>query len=148
MMPLHFRPQEEGLMAVPLPDARQLSDAVLEALRLRALRGCEMGFTEAQLADLLGVSRETVCHWWTAYAHGGLEAIPHERTGRPRGSGRSLDDAQARHLQHLIDTQTPDQVGIAQALWTRRAVQQLVDHEYGIAMPLRTVGKYLQRWGY
>lgn len=33
-------------MVISLPDARQLSDEVLQALRLRALRGCELGFTE------------------------------------------------------------------------------------------------------
>jgi orotate phosphoribosyltransferase-like protein len=38
----------------------------LDALRLRALRGCERGFTEAEVADLLGVCRETVCRWWPA----------------------------------------------------------------------------------
>lgn len=135
-------------MALPLPDARQLSDEVLEALRLRALRGCKLGYTETELADLLGVSRETVCHWWNAYARGGLEAIPHERTGRPLGSGRSLDDAQARHLQEVLDTQAPDDVGIAAALWTRRAVRDLIRREYGLDMPLRTVGAYLRRWGY
>ncbi len=47
-------------MALSLPDARQLSDEVLEALRLRALRGCELGFTEAEIADLLGVSLEVI----------------------------------------------------------------------------------------
>src|SRR5687768_15131936 len=95
----HCRPLEEGLMAIPLPDARELSDEVLEALRLRALRGCELGFTEADVADLLGVCRETVCRWWSAYAEGGLGALPHERTGRPLGSGRSLSDEQAGHIQ-------------------------------------------------
>ena len=39
-------------MALSLPDARQLSDEVLEALRLRALRGCELGFTQAEVANL------------------------------------------------------------------------------------------------
>ena len=53
-------------MAISLPDARQVSDEVLEALRLRALRGCELGFTEADVADLLGVCRETVSRWWSA----------------------------------------------------------------------------------
>jgi hypothetical protein len=48
-------------MAVSLPDARELSDDILEALRLRALHGCELGFTQAEIADLLGVRRETVC---------------------------------------------------------------------------------------
>jgi hypothetical protein len=71
MMTLHFRPLEISLMAILLPDARELSDDVLEALRLRALRGCELGFTETEVADILGVSRETVCRWWSADAHGG-----------------------------------------------------------------------------
>jgi transposase len=83
---------EEGIMAVTLPDARQLSDEVLEALRLRALRACEMDLTEAQIAEILGVSRETVSRWWCAYARGGLDALPDERTGRPTGSGRTLTE--------------------------------------------------------
>lgn len=53
-------------MALPLPDARELSDEVLEAFRLRALRGCQLGFTEVQVADMLGVARETVSRWWSA----------------------------------------------------------------------------------
>jgi Winged helix-turn helix len=85
-------------MAISLPDARQLSDEVLEALRLRALRGCELGFTGADVADLLGVSRETVSRGWTAYAAGGLGALPSDRTGRPVGSGRTLSEEQARHI--------------------------------------------------
>ena len=135
-------------MAVPLPDARELSDAVLEALRLRALRGCALGFTEADVADLLGVCRETVSRWWSAFADGGLEAIPRGRTGRPLGTGRTLTDEQAQHLQGLIDAQTPEALGIASALWTRRAVAELIHRGYGIRMPVRTVGEYLRRWGY
>src|SRR5881409_1483832 len=98
-------------MAIPLPDARLLSDEVLEALRLRALRGCELGFTEADVADLLGVTRETVSRWWAAYHAGGLGALPHDRSGRPVGSGRTLTDEQAAHLQQLLDTHTPEEVG-------------------------------------
>src|SRR5437868_13982362 len=96
MMPLSIGPFEEGLMAVSLPDAREVSDEVLEALRLRALHGCELGFTEAEVADILGVCRETVCRWWSAYAHGGLEALPRDRTGRPEGTGRVLSGEQGR----------------------------------------------------
>jgi len=135
-------------MAVTLPDARQLSDEVLEALRLRAVRGCELHFTEAEVADLLGVSRETVCRWWSAYTAGGVAALPHDRTGRPRGSGRTLTDPQADHLQQLLDAHRPEDLGIAAPLWTRRAVRDLIRAEYGITMPVRTIGEYLQRWGY
>lgn len=135
-------------MAISLPDARQLSDEVPEALRLRALRGCELGFREADVAELLGVSRETVSRWWTAYAAAGLEAIPGDRTGRPVGSGRILSDEQARHIQEQIDDHSPEELGIAAAVWSRKAVRDLIRHRYGIEMPVRTVGEYLKRWGY
>ena len=135
-------------MAISLPDARQLSDEVLQALRLRALRGCQLGFSETELAELLGVSRETVCHWWSAYVDGGLDAIPHDRSGRPMGSGRSLDELHAQQIQAAIDAHVPEELGVAAPLWTRRAVQELIHKWYGLRMPLRTVGQYLRRWGY
>jgi transposase len=146
-MILHFR-LEEGLMAVSLPDARELSDNVLEALRLRALRGCELGFTEADVADLLGVCRETVCHWWSAYVHGGLDALPHDRTGRPQGSGRVLSAEQASHIQELLRTHRPEDLGIAAPLWNRRAVRDLIHQECDVTLAVRTVGLYLRRWGF
>src|SRR6185436_1180768 len=99
-------------MSIHLPDARQLSDPVLEALRLRALRGCELGYTHADLADLLGVARETITRWWDAYQVGGVDALPDARTGRPVGSGRLLDDRQAAHIRHRIDHFTPADLGI------------------------------------
>jgi len=135
-------------MAVTLPDARQLSDEVLEALRLRAVRGCELGFTETDVANLLGVSRETVARWWSVYTAGGTDALPHERTGRPRGAGRALSDDQAARLQQLLDGHSPEDLGIAAPLWTRRAVRDLIRRECGRTMPVRTVGEYLRRWGY
>jgi transposase len=135
-------------MAISLPDARELPDVALEALRLRALRGCELGYSETELAKLLGIARETISRWWSAYQAGGLEALPHERTGRPVGSGRTLDDAQARHVQEMIRGHFPEDWGITAPLWTRRALRDLIRREYGILMPLRTVGAYLKRWGY
>jgi transposase len=135
-------------MAIPLPDARELSDDVLEALRLRALHACELGFTETEVADILGVCRETVCRWWSAYAQGGLDALPHERTGRPLGSGRALSDEQADQIQRLLFTHSPEELGIAAPLWTRRAVADLIRQEFGISLAVRTVGLYLERWGF
>ena len=130
-------------MSISLPDARQLSNEVLQALRLRALRGCELGYTEIEVAELLGLSRETVSRWWTAYAEDGVEALPGERTGRPVGSGRTLNDGQAAWLRTILNEKAPEDVGIASPLWTRRAVANLIRKEYEIDMPVRTVGEYL-----
>jgi CRP-like cAMP-binding protein len=63
-------------MPIQLPDARQLSDEVLQVLRLRALRGIELGFTEVELAELLGVCHETISRWWTSYRTEGLNSLP------------------------------------------------------------------------
>ena len=135
-------------MAVTLSDTRQLPDDVLEALRLRALRACERGFTQADVADILGVATETVCRWWVAYSTGGLEAIPHERTGRPQGSGAALSDEQAAHIQQIIDTNSPEEMGIASPLWSRRAIGELIRKECDVVLAVRTAGEYLRRWGY
>ncbi len=56
-------------MAIELPDARELSDESLQVIRLRALHGIELGFSETDLANLLGVcTRPSVA--------GGLPIVP------------------------------------------------------------------------
>jgi transposase len=135
-------------MAVTLPDTRHRPDNVLEALRRRALRACERGFTQAHVANILGVAPETVCRWWVAYSDGGREAIPHERTGRPQGSGAALSDEQATQIQQLIGTKSPEEMGMASPLWSRRAIGELIRKECDVVRAVRTVGEYLRRWGY
>jgi len=135
-------------MPIQLPDARQLSDDALQILRLRALRGIELGFSEVDLAQLLGVCHETISRWWTSYCADGLDSLPGGRTGRPLGSGRSLSDPQADRIKELIDNHSPADLGIAHALWTRRAVRDLIRKEFAIELAERTVGQYLRRWGY
>jgi transposase len=135
-------------MPIQLPDARQLSDEALQILRLRALHGIELGYSEVELAELLGVCHETISRWWTSYRGDGLHSLPGGRTGRPLGSGRSLSEAQADRIRGLIDGHSPTELGIAHALWTRRAVRDLIRKEFAIEMAERTVGLYLQRWGY
>ena len=74
-------------MAIQLPDARHLSDEALREIRLRALRGVELGYTQAVLAELLGVCQETISRWWSAYSADGLDGLPGPRSGRPEGDG-------------------------------------------------------------
>lgn len=135
-------------MSIKLPDARQLSDEALQVLRLRALRGVELGYSEVELADVLGVCHETISRWWSAYSADGTAALPGDRTGRPLGTGRLLSDEQARRIRQRIDSGTPQAASIPHALWTRRAVRELIQREFGIDLAERTVGQYLRRWGY
>jgi NAD(P)-dependent dehydrogenase (short-subunit alcohol dehydrogenase family) len=135
-------------MSIQLADARQLSAEGLQVLRLRALRGIELGYSELELAELLGVCHETISRWWTAYCAEGLPALPGGRPGRPPGSGRFLSDQQAERIKAHIDFHSPEEVGVPHALWTRRAVRDLIRQELGMDLAERTVGLYLRRWGY
>jgi transposase len=134
-------------MAINLPDTRSLTDDVREALRLRAVAAREAGFANDTVAAILGVCPESVSRWFDAYQRGGTDALPGDRTGRPVGSGRRLSPAQEGRLEALVVVTTPADYGIASGLWTRQAVRQLILQEYGLRLPIRTVGEYLRRWG-
>lgn len=42
----------------------------------------------------------------------------------------------------------PNQLKLPFALWDRQAIRQLITLQFGLDMPIRTVGEYLSRWGY
>jgi transposase len=131
-----------------LPDTRSESDAVLEALRWRAVHARELGYTVVDIAAVLGVREETVSRWWSQYSRVGPETLPGDRTGRPLGSGRLLTPEQEQAVQDQMDRTNPQALGIAAALWTRQAVQALIQQQTGQRLAIGTVGKYLKRWGY
>lgn len=135
-------------MAIELPEGRRESEDVLDALRLRAVHARQLGYAVVEIAAILGVREETVSRWCSRYDRGGQEALPGQRTGRPLGSGRRLDDQQEQSLQQTIETKSPQELEIPSALWTRQAVRELIQRQAGIRMPIRTVGEYLRRWGY
>lgn len=47
----------------------------------------------------------------------------------------------------IIDNR-PEQLKMDFCLWRRSAVGQLIEQEYGIPLHIRSVGKYLKRWGF
>src|SRR4051812_24148414 len=135
-------------MAIELPDGRSESNDVLEALRLRAVHARELGYSVVDIAAILGVREETVSRWCVKFEQGGEEALPGDRTGRPVGAGRLLEPQQEQAIQELIDKKMPQDLNIPSALWTRQAVQELIHQQTGQRLPIRTVGEYLNRWGY
>jgi transposase len=134
-------------MSVTLPDCRMLSDEVREAIRKRAVRARELGYSGEAVAEILGVTPESVSRWYSAYRREGLEGLPGGRTGSPVGVGRLLSKSQEERIQELMDGHCPDQLGIASALWTRKAVRELIVKECSVKLSVRSVGEYLRRWG-
>jgi transposase len=60
-----------------------------------------------------------------------------------------LSEAQEQRIQYCLDNySSPQHVGLPHALWTRRAVRELIQKEFALELAERTVGQYLRRWGY
>ncbi len=55
---------------------------------------------------------------------------------------------QEAYIQHLICERRPEQLKMDFALWSRPAVMELIERECGISLHVRSVGKYLTRWGF
>jgi transposase len=64
------------------------------------------------------------------------------------GAKRRLSAEQELHIQRQICKHRPEQLQLSFALWTRVAVALLVEQEFGILLPVRTMGEYLKRWGF
>ena len=129
-------------------DTRKLKPEVQQELRNQAIRLRKAGRPYKEIGEIIGVHPTNVCKWWKAYAQGGQKAITHKRRGRRKGVCRTLTDDQERELQRAIKDRCPDQLKLPFSLWTRIAVQQLVNQLYSVQMPIRTVGEYLKRWGF
>ena len=129
-------------------DARKLSTEAQQQLRHQAIRLRKAGRKVKDIAEVTGVQPTTVCRWCKEYERGGAKAIRIKKRGRPKGSCRTLSPKQEKELQREIQEKCPDQLKLPFALWTRIAVQQLIKQQWSIAMPIRTVGEYLKRWGF
>lgn len=129
-------------------DARKLPPSAQEEKRKLAIRLWKRGQLIKDVAETVGVSPQAVSGWIKRYKTGGLAALKARKRGPEVGQTRQLTPEQEKLLQKLITNNTPDQLKFAYALWTRKAVMELIKEETGIAMPVRSVGEYLQRWGF
>lgn len=131
-----------------LKNARKLGPAELHERRKQAIAMHRKGMNNIQIAPLVGAHRNTVGQWIRDWKAGGAQALKPDRPGRPTGSGRRLSADQEAQVRRCITDRFPDQLKLPFALWTRDAVRQLVAQLFGVALPIRTVGWYLQRWGF
>jgi transposase len=127
-------------------DARKLDLATQTHLRRSVVQAVRGGMSQTQAAQVFGASLRAVNKWVALEKAGGLRALRPRRRGRRAGDGR-LKAAQAARIRQLIIDSLPDQLKLPFYLWTRAAVINLIERQYGITVSLTTVGRYLNRWG-
>ncbi len=129
-------------------DARKLSTDAQQQVRYQVIRLRKQGRSHNEISAITGVSRSTCSTWWNLYKTKGRKAIKIKKRGRPTGSCRKLDQEQEVVIQKAICDKCPDQLKLPFALWTRIAVQQLIREFWGMDVPIRTIGDYLNRWNF
>src|SRR3954453_16623244 len=129
-------------------DFRGIGRSAQEELRRRALFLIEHeGMTQAQAALAVGVRRQTVNAWQKRYRQGGEDGLLDGRRVSPgRGKGR-LTGEEAGKARGWIAEGTPDRMELPFALWTSRAVRELIERRFEKRLGLSTVQLYLRRWG-
>lgn len=79
---------------------KKMSSEAVEARRARAAKLFERGFTQAEVARRLGVSRQSAMRWLRAYESGGAQALRSKKRGRPaRLSEKQLEQFEKALLQ-------------------------------------------------
>lgn len=125
-----------------------MPDVVREQMKSRAIELRKAGKAGLEIARILGVHFNTVYRWFRDYDKQGKKSLVSKKRGRPHGACRTLSEKQELEIQKKIEDKMPEQMKLPFALWTRKAVMDLILHLYGIQMPIRTVGEYLSRWGF
>ncbi len=129
-------------------DARYSTLEQLHERRKQVVRLHCKGYKVMQIVDLCGLSYPSVRAAIDCYKVGGLAAIKSAVRKKRAGQGRALNAEQEHALRKLICDKRPEQLKMEFALWSRVALMQLIEQEYGIKLTVRGVGKYLARWGF
>ena len=127
-------------------DARTLESSALHLLRRQVVQAVRGGMSQTEAARTFGASLRAVSKWRQIDRQGGLRALTLKRRGRRPGGGR-VSPPRAARIHSMIVGKMPDQLKLPFYLWTRAAVASLIQREYGIAVSLVTVGRYLRAWG-
>lgn len=130
-------------------DNRKLSQEVQKEKRKIALRMREKGYSHEQISEVLDVHKNTVGNWISKSNKKRIEAvISGGKKGAIIGQSRTLNKEQEEEIRSLICVSLPENLGLTDSLWTRKAVKGLIKKRYAYEMPVRTVGDYLKRWGF
>jgi transposase len=129
-------------------DARKLSSAAQHERRRQVIRAYRRGVNRHRIAQEVGLSYTAVRLIVKRYEDQGIRGLDIGQRGRPASSSRSLTAEQEEQIQRLIKDNRPEQLKMDFALWTRAAVMLLIERECAIKLHVRSVGKYLKRWGF
>jgi transposase len=127
-------------------DFRTVDDKVRSSFKKRAITLFKNGTKKGEIAILFGVNKNTVSNWFKQYEETG--SFKSKKRGVKSEDKKLLSAEQEKQIQKMIVDKMPDQLKLDFALWTRKAVKDLVEREFGVVVAINTMGDYLRKWGF
>ena len=129
-------------------DFRTLSIKERYQFKKRAITLVKSGKKQYEIAELYGIRPATVSSWMRAYKLHGNNGLKEKIRGVNSADKKLLNKQQEKEIQKMITDVMPEQLKLDYALWTRKAVKELVEREFGVVLAINTMGDYLRSWGF
>jgi transposase len=129
-------------------DFRTVTESARIVIRKKAIRLILEGVKKSDVAKMFGVKNGTITDWVKRHKSEGYTGLACKKKGVKSEDKKLLKKDQEKAIQMMIIDKMPDQLKLNFALWTRKAVKELVEREFGIVLAVNTMGDYLRRWGY
>jgi transposase len=133
-------------LSVRTSDRRTATVEARIELRKQVLALRREGKTLIEISRITGYARSYCSTLARQLEETPRSATALNRGGRARGTGRKLTAQQEQQVQRWICGKCPDQLQLPFALWTLRAVQELIRKKFRIRLPTSTTALYLSRW--
>jgi len=129
-------------------EIKKLSPKEQEEVRKKIVREMEKRGDAKEVAEICECTNRHVNKTWKKYSEGGVKVIMAVPMGRPKGKCCKLQSDQEAVIKQIITEKNPSECGLMGYLWGRAEVSELVKRQFGIEMPLSTMGDYLARWNF
>ena len=83
--------------------------------------------------------------WIKTYKNSGFKTLIQKKQGVTSEDKKLLSHPQELEIQKMITNTMTDQLKLSYELWTRNAVKELVEREFGIALAINIMGDYLRK---
>lgn len=130
-------------------DFRRVSEETRLNIRKKAIRlVLSKKYKKSEIAEMFGVRSGTITEWVKGYKEKGFDGLIAKRKGNKSEDMLLLSATVQKAIQAMIIDKMPDQLKLEYALWTRKAVKELIEREFKIKLAINTMGDYLRSWGY
>lgn len=116
--------------------------------RAQALLWLRAGERVREVAERLGVTRQTIRNWAKRYQEGERASIREELADKPHPGRPAKKRAVVSALLEETVAQDPRALGYASPVWTTRLLQDYWRHHYGLQVSRRTIRRALRQGGY